>query len=108
MQPTDAEPALGLEFRYGGPYEDNNSRNESGRLPGSEAHRGGGRVAQQQPSSRREFDLSPVEEERARGVPGESSHADLRGRSLLSRPAINPWRGRRSGDHHPTGEHGAD
>ena len=54
----------------------------------------------QQPPPGRQSDLSPVEEDRARRLRGESAHADLRGRSLLSRPAINPGRGRRRGDHH--------
>ena len=49
-----------------------------------------------------QFDLSAVEEDRARCIPGESAHADLRRRSLLSRPAINPGRRRWRGDHHAT------
>jgi hypothetical protein len=38
--------------------------------------------------------------QRARCIPGESAYADVRGRSLLSRPAFNPGWNRRSGDCH--------
>src|SRR5205085_4427174 len=79
-------------------HEHNKPRNESRRLSSSEAHRRCRRVAPQQPPPGWQSDLSPVEEERARCIRGESAHADFSRRLLLSEPAINPGRGRRSGD----------
>src|SRR5262249_21379423 len=80
-------------------YEDN-TRNESKRLSCSETDRHCRRVARPPPPPRRQLDLSTIEKNRARCIPGESSHADLRGQSLLSRFAIDSGWGRRSGDHH--------
>jgi len=72
------------------------------------AHRGGGRVAQHEPSPGWQPDLPPLEDDRTRRLPGESAHADLRRRSLFSRPAIDPRRRRRRCDHHAPRGYRAD
>ena len=57
--------------------ETNKPRNESRRVSSSEAYRRCRRVAPQQQPPGWQSDLSPVEEERARCIRGESARADL-------------------------------